>query len=53
MDCIVSRATASMTDVKASFLRIQHVLKLRQADGERCRACGTIGVVFSLDRPSS
>jgi hypothetical protein len=51
MDCIVTRATTTMTDVEDSFLKIQHVLRLRRADRERCRTCGTIGVVFSLDRP--
>jgi hypothetical protein len=53
MDCIVARATATTNDVEASFLRIQHVMELRRADMERCRTCGTIGVVFSLGRPSN
>jgi len=52
MDCIVARATATPEDVRASFLRIQHVLELRRGDGERCRTCGAIGTVFYLDRPS-
>jgi hypothetical protein len=52
MDCIVARASATPTDVEASFLRIHYVLELRRAEGERCRTCGTIGRVFYLDRPS-
>jgi hypothetical protein len=52
MDCIVTRATATTADVEAVFHKIQHVLELRRAERERCHTCGTIGVVFSLDRPS-
>jgi hypothetical protein len=51
MDCIVDRVSATPTDVEASFLRIQHVLELRRDEEERCRTCGTIGVVFCLNRP--
>ena len=54
MTCVSSRAGLSIVEVKAVFRSIQEVLPLRRGDG-RCRACGTVGPVVSVDdaRPSS
>jgi hypothetical protein len=51
LDCIATRASTTMTHVEAWFLAIQHVLRLQRAERKQCRTCGTIGLVFYLDRP--
>ena len=48
MTCVSSRAGLSTAEVEAVFRSIQEVLRLRRGDG-RCRACGTVGPVFSVD----
>ena len=48
MTCVSSRAALSIAEVEAVFRSIQEVLPLHRGDG-RCRACGTVGPVFSVD----
>ena len=50
LDCIASRAGASLNEVEASFRTIGHVLRVRRNIAERCRACGALGLSFSLER---
>ena len=50
LDCIALKANASLNEVEASFLQIGRVLRLIRYAAERCRACGTVGLVFSLER---
>ena len=52
LDCIATKTGASLNEVEASFLRIGRVLRLRRHTGESCRACGTEGLAFSLERLS-
>ena len=50
-DCIVMRAGVSAAAAEVAFARITNVLTLRRDNPGRCRACGAIGVVFSLAQP--
>jgi hypothetical protein len=50
MACVSSRAGLSSAEVEALFHTIEEVMPLRREDG-RCRACGTVGPVFSVDVP--
>lgn len=50
MTCVSTRAGLSVAEVEAVFSSIQEVL--RRGDG-RCRACGTVGPVFSVDSPAT
>ena len=50
LDCIASRVGASLNEVEASFVTIGRVLRLRRNIAERCRACGALGLSFSLER---
>src|SRR5688572_26830335 len=47
MPCVSMRAGLSVAEVEATFKAIG---ELRRDDG-RCRACGIVGPVFSVDEP--
>ncbi len=51
MACISSRANLPIAEVQAVFRVIQQVLPIRGAAHGRCRACGTVGPVFSVEQP--
>jgi hypothetical protein len=51
MACISTRASLRIPEVEVVFRVIQEVLPLRGAEHGRCRACGTIGPVFSVEQP--
>ena len=50
LDCIAVRAGLSVPDVQSYLDRIRASLKVFHEDTDRCRACGTVGKVFALDR---
>jgi hypothetical protein len=50
MTCVSTRASLSIAEVEAVFNSIREML--RRGDG-RCRACGTVGPVYSVDDPAS
>jgi hypothetical protein len=49
MSCVSTRAGLSVAEVEAVFRSIQEVV--HRGDG-RCRACGTVGPVYSVDDPA-
>jgi hypothetical protein len=52
LDCIAARVNMP-TDLTASYLaRLRTVAGYREEDGDRCRACGTVGKVYSFTRPA-
>ena len=52
ISCIAAKAgEPSAVSLEASMERIRHVLEMRRRQ-ERCRGCGTLTTVFSVDRPS-
>lgn len=51
MSCISTRAGLPIAKVEAVFRVIQQVLPIRSAEQGRCRACGTVGPVFSVEQP--
>jgi hypothetical protein len=51
MACISSRASLAIAEVQEVFRVIQQVLPIRDAVHGRCRACGTVGPVFSVEQP--
>ena len=53
LDCIATRANASLNAVEAALLPISRSLHLQRFASERCRACGNTGLVFSVTRPSN
>ena len=48
LDCIARKGSFSLNEVEAAFLHIGRVLHLQRFGSERCRACGNIGLAFSL-----
>ena len=50
MACLSTRAGLSSAEVEAVLEAIEGVLLLRRDDG-RCRACGIVGPIFSVDLP--
>ena len=52
MSCISTRASLRVPEVEVILRVIQQVLLLRDAEHGRCRACGTVGPVFSVEQPS-
>jgi hypothetical protein len=50
--CITRKSSTSLNEVEAAFLHIVRVLHLQRFTSERCRACGDIGLAFSLTKPS-
>jgi hypothetical protein len=53
LDCIARKASFSLNEVETAFLHIDRVLHLQRFGSERCRACGTIGLAFSVTNPSN
>jgi len=51
LDCITRRAAVGVAAAEVTLARINNVLALQREQSERCRACGTIGVVFSVIQP--
>ena len=52
MACISTRASLGIPEVEVVLRVIQQVLPLRGAEHGRCRACGTVGPVVSVEQPS-
>jgi hypothetical protein len=52
LDCIARKASISLNDVEGAFLHVGRVLHLQRFASERCRACGNIGLAFSI-KPSN
>jgi hypothetical protein len=51
LDCIATKATATVADLQTAFTSIRNVLDLQRDENETCRACGTVGTVYRIDRP--
>jgi hypothetical protein len=51
MDCVVSKSGSASRMVEATLAAIGHVLTLHRDPQARCRACGRVALVVSLDRP--
>jgi hypothetical protein len=52
LDCIATKALATSGVAAAILVKIERVGQLHRHTTERCRACGVIGVVFSVERPT-
>ena len=50
LDCIGTKANATLNEIEEAFQSIETLLVLRRHRAERCRACGIEGLVFSLER---
>jgi hypothetical protein len=50
LDCIGTKANATLNEIEVAFQNIESLLVLRRQRMERCRACGSEGLVFSLER---
>ena len=50
IDCIAERAHLLPPEVQGYFDLIRDHLAVFHEDSDRCRACGIVGKVFSLDR---
>jgi hypothetical protein len=51
VQCITTKAGLSASDIYASFDVLGRVLVLRRDPDDRCRACGTVGEVYWIERP--
>jgi hypothetical protein len=52
LDCIAMRSPVTGTkDAEKHLGRIAEVMRLRRERAGRCRACGAVAEVFSIDRP--
>jgi hypothetical protein len=51
VDCAAEKSGLSVSAVAATLARVQTALQLRSAIS-RCRACGLVTAVFSVDRRS-
>ena len=51
LTCIATKAKATEADVHTAFASIRKVLDLRHVENSRCRACGTVGTVYRINRP--
>ncbi len=50
LGCLKIKASGDAPSILAGLDRIKTVLALSVLDAERCRACGTIGLTYSLAR---
>ena len=51
ISCMATKAgEPSAAVLEAAIERIRHVLELHRTQ-ERCRACGTLTIVYSIERP--
>jgi hypothetical protein len=48
-DCIAERTGLSSLDLEPYFARIRAAITMFREDSDRCRACGSVGKVYSLD----
>ena len=48
--CIGERVGLFHLDLEPYFARIRDSLKVFHEDSDRCRACGIVGKVYSVDR---
>lgn len=53
MNCITARTGVPAAEIDATLARIQTVLHVERHTMDRCRSCGTVGPVLSLQRPPS
>ena len=51
LDCVVAQSRLGPSDLDATMAAVATTLRLRHITG-RCRACGTVTSVLSLDRPA-
>ena len=51
LNCIATKATANVADVQAALAGIPKGLDLARAEDIPCRACGTVGTVYQINRP--
>jgi hypothetical protein len=51
LSCIALRASLAEPDTRAVLDKIERVLTLQRVDPGRCRACGAVGTVLSIDQP--
>ena len=52
ISCIAMKAgEPSATSLEASIERIRHVMEVHRRQ-ERCRGCGTLTIVYAVERPS-
>ena len=51
LPCVAQRASLDEAEAKTVLDRIESVLKLRRVDQGRCRACGAVVNVFSINQP--
>ena len=48
--CIAERTGLSPLDLEPYFARIRASIAVFHEDSDRCRGCGIVGKVYSLDR---
>jgi hypothetical protein len=51
LSCIALRASLDEVDANAILDKIDHVLTLQRVSLGRCRACGLMQAVFSVQQP--
>jgi hypothetical protein len=51
LSCVALRASMDEVDAQAVLDKIEHVLTLRRVSPGRCRACGLMQMVFSVEQP--
>jgi hypothetical protein len=52
VDCIAEKSSLSLSALAATLRTVQTALVLHSAV-DRCRECGTLTAVFSIDRPAT
>ena len=52
MECLSSRVPGPAAEVQAILQRLDRVLPVQHDEEDRCRACGAVGGVWWLERPS-
>jgi hypothetical protein len=50
VDCIAAKSEISLAGVKGYLKRMEGMVGFHRASEGRCRACGSVGNVFSLNR---
>jgi len=51
LTCVAQRASLDVSEATTILDKIESVLKLRRVTPGRCRACGSVVTVFSVDQP--
>jgi hypothetical protein len=49
-ECIAERASLPIMDLERYFTRIRASVVVFHEDSDRCRGCGVVGKVYSLDQ---